>query len=153
MSKFATMWAAALTALGFTEEKKTATADELKKANTELMETGYQLVPTAEADKLAAITALEEKAGKVAGLEAQLATATNEAKTAKEAVKTALEKNNVKLAEGEDPLAKMASTLEDWGKRTPTAHTGGQKAGDNKPGNKDLTPSQKVAQEAGISMG
>lgn len=153
MSKFATLWAAALTALGFTEEKKTATADELKKANTELMETGYQLVPTAEADKLATLAALEAKAAKADELEPKLTAATTKATEITDKVKAALEKNNVKLAEGEDPLAKMASTLEDWGKRTPTAHTGGQKAGDNKPENKDLSPSQKMAQEAGIHVG
>jgi len=153
MSKFATIWAAALTALGFTEEKKTATADELKKANTELKETGYQLVPAAEADKLATIAALEEKAAKADDLGPKLAAA--QAKLTEEVnkVKAALEKNGVKLAEGDDVLTKMASTLEAWGKLPGATHTGAPKAGDDKPAKPELTASQKVAQEAGISMG
>lgn len=120
--KFSAIWAAALTALGFSDSKTTATAEDITKANAELKDSGLQLVTAEQAKELAGLATLKAEAAKVAGLEAQVATATaNDT-----AVKAALKDIGLTADAGKELETLIAKV-----KAAPGAtHTGAKKEGD-----------------------
>lgn len=151
--KFTTLFNNALVALGITEEKPVPTAEDITKANEALAETGLQLATTEQVKALGTIEALQTTANLVEELRTKLTGETAKVQATQDTLRAALEKHNVKLAEGEDPLTKAITTLDTWAGKPGATHTGAPKAGDDKPEKKELTASQKVAQESGISMG
>jgi len=151
--KFTTLFNNALVALGLTEEKPVPTTEDITKANAALTETGYQLATTEQVEALAGIDALRTKANTADELRQLLTGETAKVQATMDSLKASLAKHNVALAEGEDPLTKTMATLDTWAAKPGATHTGAPKAGDDKPAKPELTASQKVAQEAGISMG
>ncbi len=145
MKKFSDLWALALTALGFTEQKTTATAEELTAANAELKAMGLQLVSFEQAEALQLVETLKAQAATAEGLKAELATAQAEAEslkaeaaTTKETLAAELKALGVELEATADPLAKATETLKEWAAKPAATHTGAQKSGDAKNPNMDL---------------
>ncbi len=131
--KFSELFTKALTILGLSDEKTTATAEELTAANTELAATGLQLVTAEQAKELAGLATLKDKAAKAESLEAELLAEQNAAKADNEKLNAALAKHGIQLADKQNNLDAVLATLDQWAGKPGAGHTGGQKSGDNKP--------------------
>jgi len=118
--KFSAIWATALTLLGITEEKKTATDEDITKANAELKPTGLQLVTEAQAAELAGLAALKEKAAQLDEIKPKLDAANATMATVNAQVKETLEACGLKAEAGKEFDALVAHAKGKPGE----AHTG-----------------------------
>lgn len=127
---------------------------ELESANT-----AKATAETARTNAEAKVRELEAKvnAAVVAGKltvkegESPLDTVLNATAEANKVIAASIDKNKLTIAEGKTAAETLAAAADEWGGKGASAHSGGQKSGDQKPA-KELYSSLAAAEAAGIPV-